>query len=63
MIDRDQPSVAELLQEGSLLALVDEGFTGGIDIVDAAARIVAMACSKRWRKAPGLRTAGTGRSE
>ena len=41
VIDRDQPPVAELLQERSLLALVDEGFTGGIDIVDAAARIIA----------------------
>src|ERR1700761_3634787 len=41
VVDRDEPSVAEFLKEYSLLATIDERLARGIDLVDAAAGIVA----------------------
>src|SRR5262249_51454503 len=41
MIDRDQPSIPQLLEKGPLLAAIDERFARRIDVVHAAAGIVA----------------------
>src|ERR1700692_4848142 len=40
MINRDQPPVSELLQEGSLLAPIDETLPRQVDFSDIAVRII-----------------------
>src|SRR5947207_5929225 len=41
MIDRNQPPIAELLQESAFLAPVDEALPRQVDFVDMAARIIS----------------------